>query len=103
MPLVLDTPLITSVSAYRIDKLTINLENNQHDVLLASLDADDNEVRRHELSLKIFDDFGNIMTPGAWPETNPTGSQMYSLIQQFIFLGLQEQPGENGLGVGTIT
>ena len=103
MPLILTDPLVISVSSHAIKQINIDLENNQYRITIADISVNNTEIRRHTLSLSIFDDFGNVMVPGAWPETNPTGAQMYALIQQFLFLGAQEQPGDNGLGPGVIT
>ena len=103
MPLTLTEPLVTSIYSHVIKAVNIDLEDNKHYVTVACLDAENNELSRRTLSLFIFDDFGNIMVPGTWPGNNPTGQQMYQLIEQFLFLGLQEQSGENGLGPGVIT
>ena len=103
MPLTLTTPLVTTIAAHQIRQIEIDLENNKHLVTVADLDSDGVEIHRYRLTLPIFDDLGTIIMPSAWPETNPTGQQMYILIKQFIFLGLQEQRGEYGLGPGVIS
>lgn len=103
MPLLLTDPLVTSIYSYQIKKIDINLVNNEHQITIGNRDIEGNEISEQTLQLPIFDDFGNVIVPSTWPEENPTGEQMYALIKQFIFLGLQDQPGENGLGPGTIT
>ena len=60
-------------------------------------------VYKPSLPAIIFDDMGNVVQPNDWPTENPTGAQMYSLIEQFLFMRLQDQQGENGIGAGTIT
>ena len=103
MPLTLTTPLISMITSYRIDEIHINMESNTITTLLAQLDDNNNELLHKEWTMKICDDIGNIIMPSSWPEANPSGAQMYSLIQHFIFLMLQDLPGENGLGPGVIT
>ena len=103
MPLTLTEPLVTSIYSHAIKNINIDLESNKHYITISNLDAENKEVNRIILSLSIFDDFGNIIVPSAWPENNPTGQQMYELIEHFLFLGMQEQPGANGLGPGVIT
>ena len=79
------------------------MENNRYETVVASFDGDGNELDRHKFTLSILDDLGNIIIPSAWPNTNPTGQQMYTMIKQFLFMSLQDQPGSNGLGAGTIS
>ena len=100
--LALDTPLTTSVSGYRIDTLTIDFETNTVIALIDQVGPDGKEVGHNEWRLKITDDFGNFIAPSQWPETNPTAEQMYTLLQRFILMGLQDWPVGNGLGPGVI-
>ena len=103
MPLTLTTPLTSVVTAYRIDEIHIDVESNKITTLLAMMNEDNQEVGHKEWICRIFDDFGTIIIPRNWPAENPTGPQLYALIENFIFLGLQDLPGENGLGPGEIT
>ena len=103
MPLTLTTPLTSTVTAYRIDEIHIDIESNKITTLLALMDENNQEVGHKEWTNRIFDDFSNIIMPSNWPVGSPNGPQIYALIEHFIFLGLQDLQGENGLGPGVIT
>jgi len=103
MALTLTTPLVTTIAAHRTDGVTINFDKNTHYVTIADLDANGNELGERVLTLKIFDDLGNAITPSTWPESNPAATELYDLLSQFLLMGLQDLPGLNGLGAGTIS
>jgi hypothetical protein len=103
MPLTLTTPLVTTIASYTIKQIEINLETNSHNITLACLDSNGTEVHRITLALPIFDSFGTVIAPSAWPDSNPTAEQMYTLVKTFMFMCLQDQRGSNGVGAGVIT
>ena len=103
MPLTLDSPLVTTIAAYEIRSVNIDMEHGRYEIMVASTDADGSEYSRNQFTLNTNDDLGNMIVPSTWPSTNPTGPQMYAMIKQFLFLMLQDQPGANGLGAGTIS
>ena len=102
MPLTLTTPEVTTVYSYEITRVDIQLANNVHQVTLVARDANDDTLHTVQRSLPIHDDLGNVISPAEWSTENPTGEEMFNLIREFLFLYLQELPGENGLPEGTI-
>ena len=102
MPLQLDTPLTFNIAKYAVKNFTVDLENNFIHIGLALLADDNSDVGRRVLHLPIYDDLGNIIMPSAWTEEDPNGTQLYRILERFLFMGLQDQRGDSGLGAGTI-
>lgn len=101
--LTLTTPLTTTITTHHIASFFVDVENNNTNVMVTNNTEGDIEHNRQSLSFSIFDDFGNILMPSTWPENGMSGTEIYALLQQYLFGRLQDLPGENGLGVGVIT
>ena len=102
MLLTLDVPIVNEICSHRVDDVTINFDENKREITIADLDSNGIELDERTFTLPVFDSAGNAITPSAWPDSNPSVLQLYAMIQQLLLMGLQDQPGANGLGTGII-
>jgi hypothetical protein len=101
--LTLDTPKVKEIVNYEIMDIDINMVEGDVYVTLKGNTGTIEPPDILNLMFHIYDSFDNIILPSAWGETDPTGPEIYMLIQRYVYMRLQDEQGDNGLGAGVIT
>lgn len=95
-------PYRTEISKHILRSIEINVGANKHKLIVDSYDSLDALVKTDIVELDIFDASNNVIMPTDWPAQWPSGSDLYSYMEQAYYRRLHEEHSWL-IGEGVIT